>query len=382
MGTSIVEVSTERTERRDADARRVAEGIRHAIEEGRYRRNARLPSERMIASEFGVTRRAVRRAIEILERQGLVYRIERTGAFVRGAVNDGSAGAHTVRAITFIEDFWPVPRERQFALADYLAAYTEVLDATHVRMRFEPHLQRYQNFEQVLADQFPLQEQACILVNIAPPDLMKWLDERRIPYVVQFYCDYPCDGLPPHHRVFVNKFRGAYDAVRYLVSLGHRRIGFVGKTGEPGDIGMAYHAAMRYSGLLPARADILDLATDNVEVAYDPALEFLRRNRRITAVFAQADAMALALMRAAKTLGIRVPDDLSVVGFNDQPEAAQTEPPLTTVASPRRLLARRAVEMLLAVVRGECDSWQELVLDCNLVVRKSTAPPRTAKGGD
>jgi len=310
-----------------------------------------------------------------------VYRIERTGAFVRGPASQPTSLERPLHAITFVEDFWPVPPDRSFALADYLAAYTEVLDSTHVRMRFEPYLQRHERFEQLFAEQFPLQEQGCILVNVAPPDLMNWLTERKVPFVVQYYYDYRRDGLPPHHGVCVNKFRGAFEAVQYLLSLGHSHIGFTGAPDDLAGVAAGYEAAMRWAGITPSAGDTLPVATDNVDVAYPHALEFLKRNRELTAVFAQADAMAVALLRAAKTLGIRVPEELSVVGFNDQEEAARSDPPLTTVAAPRRLLARTAVGILLKVVNGDYPTWEQRVLDCHLVVRKSAAPP-AKEGGD
>jgi len=365
-------------------ARSLADEIAHGIREGRYPQNARLPSERTLAEEHGVPRRAARLCVEILEREGLVYRMERTGAFVRGASPPtlSETTERRIRAITFVEDFWPAPPERQPLIADYLAAYTEALDPTDIRMRFEPHLQRHDRFDQLFSDSLPLQEQACVLVSVAPADLMGWLNERKIPFVVQYYREYDHEGLPPHHGVWVNKFRGAHDAVRFLLDAGHRRIGFLGHPDADNPVYEGYTAAMRCAGGLPSRKDTRRLGTDSTEVAYDPALRYLKENRGITAIFCQTDAVAIAVLRAASDLGLRVPDDLSVVGFNDIAEAEHATPPLTTVASPRRLLAHTAVEMLLKSVAGAYDAWQQKVLDCRLVVRASASGPARPAGTD
>jgi len=367
---------TERLQSLDNEtiARWLAEELKHAIEEGRYARNSRLPSERTLSREYGVPLRAVRDSLDLLDKEGIVYRLERTGTFVRGPAPRSDETGSRLRAVTFVEDFWPVPRDRQFALSDYLAAYTDVLDGTHVQMRFRPCPEGSNRFDQLLSDSLPLKEQGCVLVNVAPPDLMNWLGERGIPFVVQYYRGYEQEGLPPHHSVSVNKFRGIFEGVQHLLSLGHRRIGFMGVPDDP-VTGGAYNAAMRWGGVVPRPGYMLKIDTDNAEVAYPIALEFLKNNRDLTAVFAQADALAIGLLRAARALGIRVPEELSIVGFNDQPEAAEADPPLTTVATPRKLLARTALQMLLNLAKGECPTWEHRVLECRLVVRKSTAPP-------
>lgn len=80
-------------------------------------------------------------------------------------------------------------------------------------------------------------------------------------------------------------------------------------------------------------------------------------------------------MQAARTLGLRVPEDLSVVGFNDQAEAALCDPPLTMIAVPRVQLGRGTVETLLAIAGAPGAAPVSRVLECHLVERRSTVPP-------
>jgi LacI family transcriptional regulator len=105
-------------------------------------------------------------------------------------------------------------------------------------------------------------------------------------------------------------------------------------------------------------------------------IEYLKDPNRPTGIFAGTDAVAIAILQAAPGMGIRVPEDLSAVGFNDQPEAATSTPPLTTMSGPRRLLAQTAVETVFAAGQGKFDSFQTKILTCRLVVRRSTAPPK------
>lgn len=95
-----------------------------------------------------------------------------------------------------------------------------------------------------------------------------------------------------------------------------------------------------------------------------------------TAVVASNDVMALGAIQAAEKAGLRVPDDISVVGFDDIPLAALTRPPLTTVAQPVRRMGEVAVELLLAQLRGKGDARRRVVLEPQVVARQSTGAPR------
>jgi DNA-binding LacI/PurR family transcriptional regulator len=263
-------------------------------------------------------------------------------------------------------------------LSNYLAAYTAAFDGTGTQMRFVSPLRDEREFGHYFLDTVPLQEQGCMLVNVTPPDFMRWMQEHGIHYVVQFFTDYPCEHLPKHHSVIVNKFRGAFEMVRHLLDLGHRRIGFMGPldlNDLNGAVYRGYRAGMEWAGIRPENEDLVNLATDDPEVTVGPAMKYLNRKERPTALFLQTDAMAQGVLTAARRLGLRVPEDMSVAGFDDSPGADATKPPLTTVTSPRYQLARAAADMLLTIAKGGFQSWQRQVLECRVVVRKSTAAP-------
>lgn len=96
-----------------------------------------------------------------------------------------------------------------------------------------------------------------------------------------------------------------------------------------------------------------------------------------TGIVCASDLMALGTIRIARARGLRVPEDLSVVGYDDSPLMAFTDPPLTTVRQPVRPLCQLAVGMLLAEIRGERASRSELLVEPELVVRGSTGVVRT-----
>ncbi|MVA77734.1 LacI family DNA-binding transcriptional regulator [Auraticoccus sp. F435] len=206
------------------------------------------------------------------------------------------------------------------------------------------------------------------------PDQRRRLASRSVPLVVL-----DTDGEPPPDvpTVGSSNWHGGLSATRHLLELGHRRVAVV--TG-PADVLCSR-----------ARVDGFRSAHDESGVTLDPALvrygdfevagghhhgrELLSLPERPTAVFAGSDMQALGVLRAARELGLRVPADLSVVGYDDLPLAAYVDPPLTTVHQPLRDMAVTATRMLLDPQPGDDDRPRRVELGTHLVVRDSTAPP-------
>jgi DNA-binding LacI/PurR family transcriptional regulator len=201
------------------------------------------------------------------------------------------------------------------------------------------------------------------------------LRARGIPFVVLDPASELPDDVP---FVGATNWNGGRSATRHLIGLGHRRIAMI--CGPDHLFCQArldgYRSALQSAGL-PARDDLVvraGLSTDEGLVA---ALGLLKRPQRPTAIFACNDLQALGVYRAARTLGLRVPQDLSVVGFDDLPLAAMVDPPLTTVRQPLTEMAMAATELALALGRGETTAQIGFELATTLTIRESTAPPPT-----
>lgn len=180
--------------------------------------------------------------------------------------------------------------------------------------------------------------------------------------------------------VGVDNERGAYKAVKYLISLGHERIGYIG--------GAIHSTASK------ARHDGYRKALEDHGIEYDPALveegylkqeggyaaarRLLAPANRPTAIFAANDLMALGVLDVASDLHLRVPEDLAVVGFDDIKLASQANIQLTTVRQPRYEMGQLAVDLLLERLDHEEKRHlppQKIILPCDLVVRKTAGPP-------
>jgi LacI family transcriptional regulator len=171
---------------------------------------------------------------------------------------------------------------------------------------------------------------------------------------------------------------GARAATNHLLALGHRRIGVL--TGPNGWLATeerrnGYHAALAATGVLPdARLEVE--SNWQIEPGAAAAGTLLDLDPRPTAIFAFNDNMAIGAIQAARARGLRVPEDVSIVGFDDLEEAALVTPALTTVRQPLAEMGRMAVSLLLRLLDKQRVEALRVELATKLVIRESTAPPR------
>lgn len=172
---------------------------------------------------------------------------------------------------------------------------------------------------------------------------------------------------------------GARAATKHLLGLGHRRIAAI--TGPKGwvateDRRNGYHAALAAAGVLPEAELEVEGAHWQIPHGFAAASELLDLDPLPTAIFAFNDNMAIGAMQAARARGLRVPEDLSIVGFDDLEEAALVTPALTTVRQPLAEMGRMAVSLLLRLLDKQRVEALRVELATKLVVRESTAAPR------
>ncbi|MFC8717723.1 LacI family DNA-binding transcriptional regulator [Kitasatospora sp. NPDC057198] len=203
--------------------------------------------------------------------------------------------------------------------------------------------------------------------------------EQGLPVVLVDPLGEPPPGVPG---IGVTDERGARQAVEHLLDLGHRRIAVV--------------AGRSHSLAGAARLRGYRAALEGAAVAYDPALvratdfdhaealaaarSLLRSAAPPTAVFATSDVQALGVLEAARLEGRRVPDDLSVVSFDDTPAASTASPPLSAVRQPFERIGRAAVQTVLDLADGRPTAPGRIELPTELVLRASTAPAGGASG--
>jgi len=170
--------------------------------------------------------------------------------------------------------------------------------------------------------------------------------------------------------------KGAVAATEHLLGLGHRRIGFLAGRHDLESARLrerGYRRALAAAGI-QVDEDMVKVGGYDAATATEPARRLLELEPRPTAIFAANDVTALETIAVARSLGIRVPDDLAVVGFDNVPESALGDPPLTTVEQPIQQMGREAVRMLLELIEDPTRTTTQVILPTRLIVRGSCAP--------
>ncbi|MGR0220714.1 LacI family DNA-binding transcriptional regulator [Agromyces sp. ZXT2-6] len=212
------------------------------------------------------------------------------------------------------------------------------------------------------------------------PEYRERLHARAIPFVI---VDPAGDPSPDAPSVGSANWSGGLAATRHLIEFGHRRIAAI--TG-PEDMMCSlaridgYRSAMNSAGL-PIDESWIRFGDFHVSGGRDRARTLLDAPERPTAIFAGSDMQALGVLEAARERGIRVPEDLSVVGYDDIPLARWLTPKLTTVHQPLRRMGEEAARLAIRLADEPLESGAptpRMDLATSLVVRESTAPPPEA----
>lgn len=205
---------------------------------------------------------------------------------------------------------------------------------------------------------------------------LETLRHRRFPHVLVDHQGISFD-VPS---VGATNRQGGYDGTRFLLELGHRRIGFI--TGDM-SVGCArdrlagYQQALREVGL-PLDPALIREGDFLQPRGFSCANELLYLAQPPTAIFASNDVSALGAMEAARNRGLRIPEDVSILGFDDIPQAAQVHPTLTTVRQPLAEMGRTAVELLFTYIKEPDAAVQRIELPTQLVARQSCQVPAVA----
>lgn len=214
-----------------------------------------------------------------------------------------------------------------------------------------------------------LSDGLLLVVPLVAGSYLDALREIEFPYVL-------IDQSDPAFKssvVDTTNWQGSYDATRYLIELGHRRIGFISGL-------MALHSAIdRLEGYKAALIDCGLPVTDELIVegdfwqtgGYEAAQKLLSRAVRPTAIFASNDLSAFGAIEAIREAGLTIPDDISIIGFDDIPQASTTHPKLTTVQQPLEQMGRVAARLLLEKIENPDRPVRKVTLATHLIIRDS-----------
>lgn len=331
-----------------------------------------LPSERELSLRRGLSRTTVRRAIQLLVDEGVVYRVPGSGTYVgrpSGLTAETSQDHATIGLILpslanpyFGELATAIEREST------RAGYQLLLGQSHLSGHSEaPHLARYAENPAVKG----------VIVALSGDDESVALYERLTQsgkpflFVVRHAERVGADSISTDH------VGGARELMQYLIRLGHRRIAFVG--------GARRHIVRHFQGYLEGLHEAgipedpalqVQISSDHLEhIGEEGARLLIERKVLFTAIFAQIDPVAIGVLRALRAAGMRVPEDVSVVGFDNIPGAEHLQPPLTTVDHTVGEIGRLAVVLLQDRMVGRYNGpARRVIIQPRLIIRESCAP--------
>ena len=216
------------------------------------------------------------------------------------------------------------------------------------------------------------------LLMIVPYDydiLIELCETHQLPYVmVDFQGHIPAPNTPT---ITVTNKKGIHDAMRYLLALGHERIAFI--TGLM-DMASArerlrgYREALEEVGLPYDESLVVDGDWTQIR-GFEQSRDLLKRRPDLTAIMASDDLTAFGAMDAIKDAGLRVGEDVSVIGFDDIPMASSVYPALTTIRQPMIRMGETAVELLVALLEDRAPINLHREFGTELVIRQSTGKP-------
>lgn len=341
--------------------------LERQILEGALREGDLIPSERELCEQYGVSSTPVRRALQELVREGLIRRRPGIGSFV-------SSESRNLYLLLLIIGFDKAEWRRVACIFSELIGGIAEVTWEHQATFSVAHVPTgFDDIRPYIRSVIQEGEFDGILLRLGgdlQEEYLAPLLETGFPYVVIKR------HLPNRmiNCVINDDVQGAFMATEHLIKSGHTKIGFiapqhiaVGKNRCQG-----HFKALEVNGL-EADPDLVCYTDDFMEeTGRRAASKLLASRHKPTAIFAPSDIMAIGAYRAIEEAGLRIPEDVAVVGYDDIPLAATLSPPLTTVSTPYYRFGTQSASLLLDIITKKIEPPRQLVIEQSLVVRESS----------
>ncbi|MFB3164363.1 GntR family transcriptional regulator [Neobacillus sp. 179-J 1A1 HS] len=359
----------------------VKEQITDWITSGKVKPGEKIHSENELVKMFGVSRHTVRQAVGDLVHEGWLYREQGAGTFcsfkqeeneptvVPAQTNGKNIGVIT----TYISDyiFPSIIRGIESYLSNQGYSLTFACtdnDIEKEKLCLQTMLNR--NIDGLIVE--PTKS------SVYNPNIHYYLEleQRNIPYLMinQFYPQL----APPH--IVVNDEHGGYIATEHLIKLGHRKIIGLFKTDDLQGVNrmQGFIRAFREHGITFFPDMVISYSTEDMnEKVRDQLNKFYSSDDKPTAIVCYNDQLALMVLDVLRNHQISVPDDVSIVGYDDSFLAETFEVKLTSVAHPKMEMGIEAAKRIVSAVEGKDNNPQSIIYEPELVVRNSTAPVKS-----
>ena len=334
--------------------------VRDWIKDGikRHKLVNKLPGERALSEQLGISYMTVRKAVNSLVDEGFLFRIPSSGTYV--AKHDHIPHPVTKNIGYLLDD----------SIKDGLTSpyYSLIFNALEKEAALHGYgLMYFSEVDEENATRLMRKVDGVIVSCLPRIEHIIQEIKRRVPVVVIDNAS-PDKSIPS---VIIDNFNAIVESVDYLQTLGHRRIGFMAGLSDS-DVGKnrlaGYRYALKKHGIDEC-SELLFKGDYSFETGRAGAQYLLHLSPPPTAIICANDSMALGAIKEAHQYRLRIPDDLSIIGFDDISVAAQILPPLTTVAAPISELATTSIEMLIKMICGRPVENRHIALPARLQIR-------------
>jgi DNA-binding LacI/PurR family transcriptional regulator len=351
----------------------LAERLRLAIRKGEYTPGQLIGSEHELARQESISRMTVRRASEVLINEGLVERRPGKGLYVRSTPH--TATTHGSIQVIVGNLLWEPSLQMSRGVQNDAKA-----DGIHVQL-YDAHADF--DLDVTLVERLPMSgTRGAVIVSLHSPRFSQAicaLHTSGFPFVL---LDHRMRDIEVSS-VTADNYGGGYQVGKLLTGVGHKRIAFIGDllAATVQDRLAGLRDAMGDAGLPFARSQVIDLTVaaerfaDWTGCVGEATQKLMKQENRPTAIFCSCDAVARAAYEALAALGLSVPRDVSVVGYDDDPLGGWLTPKLTSVRQPFAEMGQAAMELLRRRMADPAAPVESKVLPVQLVQRDSVASP-------
>ncbi len=345
----------------------IEEELKALILEEKIKPGEKMPSENVLSKQYGVSRQTVRKAISDLVNEGFVYAVQGSGTYCSDASRFKKDSKDIAVVMTYLSDyiFPKVISGIDSVLSEN--GYSIVLKNTNnSRTREIKCLEELieKNIDGIII------EPSKSNVFCKHKDLYDRLDKYGIPYIF-IQGSYSVMEDKPH--VIMDDEKGAYLLTGYLISQGHKNIIGVFKSDDTQGQNRhkGYAKALAKAGLTYDPENVIWFYTEDRAVhPYTNLQKMIKSGKKVDAIVAYNDQIAFHLIKAIRELGLKVPQDISITGYDNSQPAANTDITLTTIVHPQQELGKIAAQMLLKMIRGE-EVEKRIVVEPELVIGNS-----------
>ena len=349
---------------------KLVEDLKRQIMSGEIRPGDKISSENVLAKEYDISRQTVRKAIDILRNEGFLYAEHGRGTFCSDMIKQEGNSGNIAVVMTYLSDYIFPYIIRGIDEVLEKEEYSILLKSTHNYRKVEAKCLEElvkKNIDGLIIE--PSKSQIAFKNH----DIFSMLERYRVPFV---FVQGVYHGMEDKPYVLLDDEKGGYLITKHLIELGHKRIVGVFKAddrqGQNRHSG--YVRALQEAGIWYDPSLVVWFHTEDMQSLPQEMIQEIVSKEQIDAVVSYNDRIAIQIINALEEVGVNIPEDISVTGFDDSEFAKNLKVPLTTIKHPQRKIGEAAAELLIKLMKGYAveDDKLHIMMEPKLVIRDST----------